>query len=180
MDIENSGKETSKINPVKILQDHFVTFRDFDTNKTSVKDIVIFIMVPLISAFGFCYFFADISSNLANNLFTIFSIFVGLLLNLLLLIYDLAKKFDLTEKNGELKRRFLREIFANISYSIFLSILIIFFLLISLVKLSYLSVVASSIVYFMVTNFFLTILMILKRIHILLFKEFSPRNQVKL
>ena len=177
MDTDKSTKETNKINPVKILHDHFATFRDYNTKKGSIEDVIIFIILPLLSAVGFIYFFADISSSLTPILFTIFSIFVGLLLNLLLLIYDLTKKFDLSEKNGELKRKFLGEIFANISYSIFISILVIIFLLISLIKISYVPVLASFIVYLIVTNFFLTILMILKRIHILLFKEFNPQTR---
>lgn len=179
MDIDNSTNEISKINPVKILRDHFATFQDYGTKKISKTDVFIFVIIPLILSIGFVYFFADISGNLANILFTIFSIFVGLLLNLLLLIYDLTKKFDISEKNLKLKSKFLQEIFANISYSIFISIIIIFFLLVSLIKVGYVPHIASLLVYFAVTNFFLTILMILKRIHILLFKEFSPKIDVK-
>jgi len=167
----------SKINPILIIKDHLITLVDYQKNQTenkpqySIWDFFVFYGIPLIVAIVCIRYFKEISSSLTNILITTFSIFVGLLLNLLVIIYDLVKKS--IEKNNELKRRFLREIFSNVSYSILISLLLVCCLLISLIDIDYLQLTLSFVSYFLIGNFFLTILMILKRIHILLSKEFD-------
>ncbi len=166
-------KERAKLNPIDIVFDHLSTLVRIDTKKLDYWAIIILFILPLLLSVFLLYRFDVLSSNIVNILISTFSIFVGLLLNLLLLIYDLTKKFNAKEPNIKIKRKFLKEIFANISYSILISIIIIFFLLFSFINMIQIPKISAFIVYFLVANFFLTILMVLKRIHLLLHKEFD-------
>lgn len=172
-----------KINPAKIIRDHVLTLKSYDTGKYSVGDFFVFILLPFGIAGYLAYYFPKSDKNtteifnkdVVDILVTSLSIFAALLFNLLLLVYDLVKKANPGEAYAVLKTRFLKEIFANISYSIFISMLAVIILLISLLgtesRILQVTVVAS--VYFLVSNFILTLLMILRRVHILFSKEFE-------
>lgn len=115
------------------------------------------------------------------------SIFTGLLFSLMLLTYDLVKRNEeqSINKSGEsnlktkekddiaLKGKILKQIFNNISYSILVAIFSIMSLLLIYIWNNpiYKFIIEFS-VYFLVINFFLTLLMVLKRTHKLLSNEF--------
>lgn len=172
-----------KINPAKIVKDHILTLKGYDSGKYSIGDFIVFIILPLGIAGGLAYLLPK-SNTTSSEIFdkqiveilvTSLSIFAALLFNLLLLVYDIVKKANQGEAYAVLKTRFLREIYANVSYSIFVSMLAVVILLISLLGTSYqpLRIAVAFAVYFLVANFILTLFMILRRVHILLAKEFE-------
>lgn len=119
---------SSKISVTQIVSDHFGTLRDERTHKISFVDVGLFLCVPAIIAAGFVYFSWQINDGAANLIITSMSIFAGLMINVLVLIYTVAnnsKASGLSEEETDLERRFLREIFANISFSITISVLIV-------------------------------------------------------
>jgi FtsH-binding integral membrane protein len=155
----------NKINCSKILSDHIKTLKYADDNKYSIPDIILFYFAPIAVA-GYLYYEGiRLTIEQVNILITVFAIFTGLLLNLLLIVYDIVSKNNTTPT----KTKFLHEIYSNISYTILLSIITI----IVLIAISFISkiTILSALVIALVIHFLLTILMILKRVHILLSKE---------
>lgn len=172
----------NKINITKIVIDHLNTLRDYNTQKLRFTDYILFIFFPIILSAILVLFSLLIDKSFANILVTSLSIFAALLLNLLLLVFDIVRKTnDAITRSKEIKNPyaneqkrlvFLKEIYSNISYAIFVAILSIMILLIAyficnvnLLKL------ASFLIYFFSINFILTLLMVVKRVHILLFNE---------
>ena len=164
----------SKINIKYILIDHIKTLRSHRTGKFSIGDIALFLGIPLMLS-SFLSFGSHIrlDVNFINALVTSLSVFSALLFNLLLLIYDILRKDNKESLGAETRRQFLKEIYANISFSILISVVTIVFLLILFfdLKIEWLIDIINAIVYFLVINFILTILMVLKRVHILLSQE---------
>ncbi len=174
----------SKINVTKIIIDHLRTLRNYDTQKLRFVDYALFILVPIIVSAVLIIFSYLIDKEFANILITSLSIFAALLLNLLLLVFDIVRKTnDSIARNKELKNpyeaeekrlTFLKEIYANISYAIFVSILSIVILLIAYFVCDFhLLQLFSFFIYFLSLNFILTLLMIVKRVHILLSNEIN-------
>lgn len=174
-----------KINISQIIKEHFSTFQDEKSGKKDNIDFIIFIYIPITISIVLAYFFHDLEI-FTTILITSLSIFTGLLFNLLLLTYDLIKK-NKSDKSTEniagiktksddditIKSKLLKQIFNNISYSILISIFAIMLLLLSFIwNNCYYYITLSSIIYFLVINFFLTLLMVLKRTHKLLSSEF--------
>lgn len=174
-----------KVNISLIIKKHFSTFQDESTGEKDYVDLLIFIYIPIIASCVLGFFFHDLK-NFTTILITSLSIFTGLLFNLLLLTYDLIKRNESeksfrpgedikTKKDNDviIKGRLLKQIFSNISYSILISIFAIVFLLLSFAwDNCFYNIALSAIIYFLVVNFFLTLLMVLKRAHNLLSSEF--------
>lgn len=156
---------SSKINCADIIRDHLNTMRDNRAKRPSAWDLFVFYIFPAVVAIavaGPMEFLLQESS--INFLATVFSIFVGLLLNLLVLIVG-QKAFHITP----MRKKVLEETFCNVSYSILICVILIPILFAAKALerngcLFALSVFA----YLIVGNFMLTLLMILKRVHTLL------------
>lgn len=168
-----------KIDVRQIVADHFATLVDEDRPKQqSGLDFFLFVILPILAATALLYFDLILGKSIGNVLITALAVFAGLLFNLLLLIFDIANKpRPENERLDDLKRRFLREIYSNIAYSIFIALLTIVILLIHFLFLSLNSrsgfVFSAFVIYFLCGNFILTLFMVLKRIHILLATEFK-------
>lgn len=108
-----------------------------------------------------CYFKADLTGDSINIIIVSLSIFIGLFFNVILLIFDIIHR-DATKK---LKNELLKQLLSNIAFTVFLAITIIVFALISLVKYQCFKIVSEAIVYFLLTVFLVTALMILKRLY---------------
>lgn len=164
-----------KLNLLRIVKDHIHTLKDYNSSRYSAWDFILFLLLPLGIAGGLTYLFGELGKDLTNVLITSLSVFAGLLFNLLLLIYDIVKKAKPDEPYAELKTKFLREIYSNISYSILVSIVTIILLLFSSLSITsrYFQLPVAYLIYFLVANFILTLSMILRRVHILLSKEFE-------
>ncbi len=166
----------SKINCYRIIIDHFRTLSDANTGKVIVGDIVVFVGLPFLVAIAAFLLHIDIDEGLINLLATSLSIFAALLFNLLLLVFDIIEKGKAHQ--GDLKTKFLKEIFSNISFCILLSILAVIFLIIAnfASTFSWFSQVLDILIVFLVSMFILTLFMILKRVHILMSKEIEPKR----
>ncbi len=177
----------NKINILGIMGDHYKTFVDFNTEKTKISDYFIFFGIPIIIALIAYYFCITISSNSAAVITTAVTILAGLLFNLLVLVHTINSRNYIytTRKDTD---KFFMEIYANISYSILISL----FCLIPLVYLSFtdssdiknysnyykdILKYTSVIVILLSVHLFLTLLMVLKRMHYLLRIEFDQRSK---
>ena len=168
----------SKINILKIIVDHFETHKNYTNGKTNISELILFYVLPIAVALYLVLTGIYFKESIVDILITSFSIFTALLFNLLLLVFDIIRRNS--DNNGnedqrkvKLKNTLLKQVYSNISYSILISI-------ISLLLLLFLQVVSNEVVckiinfvvFFMALNFILTLLQILKRIHILLSNEF--------
>lgn len=164
----------SKLLVHKIILKHILSLRNDRTNKISLWDIITLLIFPFIISgvmtFAFNIFIEDV-----NVLLTVFSIFAALLFNFLMLIIQMKDdeqvkgKFINTETNVTKYYQCLSETYYNVSFAILISIIEIMLLL-------FISMIDTSIKVFYVINmitwafmivFFLTLIMILKRIFII-------------
>lgn len=168
---------SSKINIKNIIKEHIDTLRDFRNNQISKKDIITFFIFPLIISIYLIKLDIVIEHDMITVLITAFSLLGGLLFNLLILLYNMLNSTykDNTQTKENSKMILLKEIYINVSFAILLSILLII-LVIALglmPKQNILFMPFNFIVYYLLGVFTLTLLMILKRMYILLEKEFK-------
>lgn len=178
-----------KINIYQIAKDHIDTLKNYDTDKYSIEDFVLFFLFPfIISAILICVH-SKLTDTFINLLVVSLSIFAALLFNLLILLYDIIKKEQPKDKeegqkeNIKLKMIFLKQIYANISFCIFIAMIAIILLIVSSVNITNtqsfslnatkIGDVLAFFIYALLFLFILTLLMVLKRVHILLSKEFQ-------
>jgi len=171
----------NRINLTGIIKAHLKTLRSLNqtAEDSSVYwgDKVIFFAFPIILSCALSLSKVNLSSQV-SNLIAIISIFGGFLFNLLAIIYSYIDKIN-TPDASYIKKRFANEINSNISFCILLSIFIVLLLLFySVIQnknqhdiLIWISLFAEFIIYFLLTIFFLTLLMVLSRVFILLQKE---------
>lgn len=166
---------SSKINIVKIISDHFSTFRDENTRKPAFLDYVVFLILPAVLGIGSYYFGICFPEDQFSVFISALSILAGLLFNILFLIYSLSDSGDdvqkMSKKRIDLRNRFIREVFANISFSIFLAVCGVIVLSVMAFG-GFLSPFPTSIVVFIGVMFVFSLFQILKRIHFLLSDKF--------
>jgi hypothetical protein len=156
------------INVDDIIRKHFQTLKE-DANL--FYRVLYFLIIPLIVAGAFLYFHKYLDESIITSLITAFSIFIGLLLNIILVIFAIVN--GSTGKLSTLKSRLLEHLYANSIYTLLLSTILIIILLLMLIlndwTICLLVIVFSFVVYFGVTHFIMTLLMIFKRLYVLLF-----------
>ena len=163
-----------KINVLKIIQAHLLTLVDARTKKSGYDDWITFFIIPLLFAMGIFQFQLPLGYNAITIIITSLSIFVGLLFNMVILVFDILKR-DATK---EIKNSLLKQILANISFTIILSIFIIGLSLLALLK-NYptIKVITDFVIYFFLAFFFLTLTMILKRMYVLFENEMKEMEK---
>ena len=191
-----------------IVSDHLGSFYDNNilTNEKRkvipLTDIVLFLVFPgVLSALLIGFFRISFDKDVIDILITSFSIFLGLLLSLLVLVFDLGRKenqslisadpekIKLIEKIKD-KIKLVREIFSNVLFTILLAgVAIICALATQLIKLDSNIVLPTSVIFdsitlvyfylshflslFLIIEFIISLLMILKRFKILFEIEFK-------
>lgn len=162
----------NKINISEIIIGHLDTLIDASSGERSTKDLVLFYVIPVVIAVIFCFFSPVMESGAADTLVNAGAIFTGLLLSLLMLVYDHKSRLkdDNTDQGVRLKSVF-HELYYNISYAVVMSVFIVFSSFLHKVLYSVDSVISGitgALLIFIGLNLLLTILMILKRISIIL------------
>lgn len=160
------------INPVEIWRAHINTFRDFNNKDWLTKDLVFVFGLPLLTAASATVLGFRIDKDIANIFATSLSIFAGLLFNLLVLAHSLRG----TISSGEQVRvHLLRSAYANISFSILLAVFTIFTIATFAVTanrgITLVSTSLSFLTFYLAILFLLTLLIVLKRFHSLLWRE---------
>ncbi len=164
---------SSKLNVKEILCDHFNSLINDNTGKPDFSDIFSFLLFPIIGSSILVYFKIFIDSDRVDTLISALSIFVGLLLNVIVIIFDLIKK----DRYKSIKNELLEEVLANISFAVFLSIICIIMLLFTLFSNCIAQYVFNSFSYFFLIEFVLTLIMVLKRMYILFKNEMNRKEE---
>ncbi|MBF0163291.1 MAG: hypothetical protein HQM01_02100 [Magnetococcales bacterium] len=176
---------SSKINIAPIFSGHLATLKNHTTGKTSYYDMFVFFVIPII--FGSLSLLCDIklSSQASSILITALSIFSGLLINVLVLIYSVYQNIpsiDIPEDQNQiemvkLEKRILQETFSNISFANLIAIIIVIIVsIMESINIGYQEIISSFIIVALI-HFTLTILMVLKRIHILIGHKMNQTPQ---
>jgi uncharacterized Tic20 family protein len=172
---------SNRINICDIVIGHFRTLRQTSNNKIGITEFLVFIVLPI--AFSIAIVFIPLNSkDIISLLVNLGSIFSALLLSVLVLVFDQEQKLEerreIAEEKGraidplfDIKKSVLEELYYNISYSIFCSIILVSLCLVY-TSLKYVSVlhgyILKPLIVFILINLLLNILMILKRMHTLL------------
>ena len=140
---------TKKKNAQKVNSDY----------RISKWQIFCFYVFPIIIGFLLKKTEFKLSADQLNSLLTIFSIFIGFLLNAVVLVYDVLNK-----ETSVKRKSIFKEIYTNISYGILIGIIVVFVTTLNLVfyEKYYLDVV----LYFLLGNFILALLIVLNRIYV--------------
>ncbi|MGK9123919.1 hypothetical protein M1D52_07355 [Olivibacter sp. SA151] len=155
-----------KIDVSAIVKDHIKTLINAKTGKPDFRDYFFFLIIPLGLSVFLVYEKIFLKGDFVNSIIGGLSIYVGLSLNFIVLLFDLSAKEIFKEQD---KRDIIKESVANISVSIFYSILIILFSLLADIKA--LEKISNAVCYFLIVEFIMTLLMILKRVYILLSEQ---------
>lgn len=178
---------STKINVSDIFRGHFDTLKNADTNKTSIIDIITFIIFPFFISIVFVWLNHPFSNELISLLVNFGSIFTALLLSVLVLVYEQENKLDERNKfepqsNYDKKKSLLSELYYNICYSMVISLILVLMCLIETIikskcftiltiKLDLSLYLLSPFIMFLSLHLILTIIMIIKRMHTLLTTE---------
>lgn len=164
----------SKIDIRSIVADHYRTLISFKTKKFLFSDYFLFVGTPVIFSGIFYFYCLKIDSSAASVITTAVTILAGLLFNLLVLIHTVSNRNESYTTKKDTYIIFM-EVYSNISYSIFVSLIsLIPLIFLSIVTNDYSARIVSAIVIFLIIHLLLTLLMILKRIHFMLRLEFKP------
>jgi magnesium-transporting ATPase (P-type) len=158
----------------RIVIDHIDTLRNAKSRKYRPLDFITLFAVPVSIGGMATYYGYTLNKEIINSLMTSLSVFAALLFNLLLLVYSIVQR-DSTAGLEKVRTKFLKEIYANISFCILLTVITIALLLITFIGIDAprFTLILTLTVYSLTAIFLLTLLMILRRVHALLFGELT-------
>lgn len=156
-----------KINVLTIVRSHLDTLKNDNTKKAGVDDWFVFLLVPLAIAGVLVWMGVDLSERATNIIITSLAILVGLLFNVIVLLFDLVSK----DGSRKLKNRILKEVLANITFAVLIAIVAIILTLLTSLPNIWVVRAVEIVLYFLLTKFLLTCLMVLKRIYALFRNE---------
>jgi len=159
----------SKVDIRDVLRDHFQTLVSYATGKRSWGDLLLFFGIPLILTVAAVVRHITLSQEAISLLINALAIFAGLLFNLLVLVHGLSRTRGPTGEGDT--RLLLMSVYANIAYSILLSLFTLVPLIVAANTRCLTRDIACWIAVLLITHFGLTLLMILKRIHALVTHE---------
>lgn len=175
----------SKIGIKDIVLEHFSTFADEDGSR-SISDWALLVFLPIFIGIGLAALSVNIADEAYTNIVTAGAIFTGLLLNLLVLIYDQKTRLSANPlKSGEegydehaIRNRVISEVHFNVSYCIFVCLILVVFSVIGSAGVDHqVHIPKTSLcidiglwvvdlpIFVLSLHLVLTILMILKRVH---------------
>ncbi len=169
-----------KIDPGPIISDHLATLYDYGASKRSFLDIVLFFGVPLIVA-ALAVELAGIRIRVAavTAILTASALFIGLLPNLLVLVLTFLDKAkgDPSDTHLQDRKRFMREIAAHVSFAFLLSLMLASIATTALMMLHRDDEASGPVLTFALIAgsacLVLTLLMLIRRMHILIVSEFE-------
>lgn len=171
---------SNKISPVNLLKEHFNTLKNAQNDKVCISDLFCFIFLPCILGLLSGKFGYELNAEFRSALINFGAIFSALLMSVLVLVYDQDNKLSEKESNKknsvvnyEAKKTLLGQLYHNICYAIFISLLIVSLSLIHIVLDNFncratINWLINPLLIFLVINMILTTLMIIKRMHALL------------
>lgn len=154
-----------------ILGDHFKSLVNTNTNRPDWTDYLTFAIVPLALTVALALLKCSFENNIGNAISAL-AIFIGLFFNVCLLVIDVVKK----NKISPVETILYKQIIANICFVILLSILCIITLLLTQIKFQFVKDAFTWLSFFVIAEFGVTLLMVLKRIYKVFIWEFERNH----
>ena len=175
-----------KIDIRYIIRDHFKTLRNAETKKASAFDIFLFYVLPAALAVWAYWDHINLKKpDVYNVSITFFGIFIALLLNLQVAIFAILQRkwapladdrmHIYQDQKFEDRQILLSELNANLSYLILVCCFALFAALIFFVR-EWNADFGPAAMVFLYTHFLFTLVMIVKRSHILFQSEYSEHT----
>lgn len=159
---------TTKINIGEIIKLHISTLKLYGRDKIDFGDIQLFFLTPLFVA-GLLSVYIELDDTKLGIIVTAFTIFVGLLFNILAILLAFNEN-----KEKYLERKFIKEILYNVSFSVIVSITVIILSILRLADFNdFFIKILDYILFYMINVFLLCLFMILKRLFNLLLDKMS-------
>lgn len=159
-----------KIDISIIIRNHFNTLVNDNTGKPDFRDVFFFLILPIGLSAILIYKHTFIDEDFIGAMIGGLSIYVGLSLNLIVLLFEIVQKGNTTA----FKKSFAKDFIANVCFSIILSILTITSSLFTLISKGYIwQMVTNGVCYFMLFQMFLLILMMMKRLYYQLMEQMA-------
>jgi len=156
------------INVFPAIKEHFRTLKN-DTSPLGI--IALFLIFPILLSAMFLWQNIIISEKILNSLITSFAIFIGLIINLLVLLIDRENE------KGSIKKQLIEHLSYNSIYELIIGLFILFISIVLLAIMDKIDIVSiktfSFILYSLVFNFIITLLMIAKRFFVLFKNHFE-------
>lgn len=156
-----------KINIWKIIGSHFETLRNDNSKKADFSDFLTFLILPAIISSLLLFFKICLTDAAIGIIITTLSILIGLLFNVIVLIFDIIKR----DGSKKIKNSVLKQLLSNISFTVLLSIFSIILTLFTYINNPTIRIIAHWSVFFSLSVFLFTVLMILKRMYLLFMNE---------
>jgi hypothetical protein len=168
-----------KIDVRSIIASHVNTLRDYGTGKRSVSDWILFFAVPVVVAGTATLKGAHLRAIAVTGLLTAFSIFTGLLLNLIMTVLTFLRttRGNPEDSSLRIRKQLLRDLAANLAFSILISVMVVAIAITALFGLTQgQDQIGPTATFLLVTGaagFVLNLLMALRRIYALILNEFD-------
>lgn len=166
-------KEQKYISKIPLINVDIIIVKHFETlleDSSKFCFYLYFVIIPLFSAILLLLLQKTLAADSANTLITAFSIFTGLLLNVILIIFAIVDRRKVEDAD---RKASFEHLYANSIYALLFSTLLLLFLILLVVLNDWnnipLVIFFSFIIYFGVVHFIMTLLMIFKRLFVLVF-----------
>ena len=163
-----------KIDVSIIVRNHLKTLTNDNKNaKRDYRDIIIFGVVPIVTSWGLIIKDIFISKDLVGAIISGLAVYVGLSLNLIILLFEIVQK----KETSPFKKDFAKDFIANVCFSVLLSIAVIFSVLLTLIgdpknpSEHWILTLTNGICFFMLIHMLLLVLMLIKRLYYQLIEQ---------
>lgn len=162
-----------RINPRVFIKEHFLTFKDYSSNKICWLEIIVqFGLAAVLAVWHVSHYNIDNPNDIVGIVVSAASIVAGLMLNLMVLIYTLlVSKIDQsksTSSNIEDFQSLCKETLANIAFSVFVCVVLVISSLFLLGPAGYASTIGQFIMIYSGVILIFTLLIVLKRCYTLI------------
>lgn len=150
-----------KLNFKDIITEHLKTLVNDNTSKPDFRDWFFFLATPIIISGILCYFNIFIKEGFISSIISGLAILIGLALNLIVVVFEIAQK----KENSKFNDEFIVELIANIAFIVITSIFTITFSLFTLFQSKYVIICSNFITYFLIIELILAIIVLIKNMY---------------
>jgi uncharacterized membrane protein len=170
-----------KADVTPIIRAHLETMSSYRTGKASLPDYLFFFGLPVALGVGLVISKFGFRLDAVNGFLNAFAILTGLMLNLLVLVFTISTTTG-ERPDTQLRKRILKQVFANVCFCILIAIGVA---ATALIALSYMRSVqfartgptATFFLASLTSNFILSLLMVIKRMYKLISTEFDAYSK---
>lgn len=171
----------SKYSVAVIIRGQLRTMRIYGTQSLDYWEVFLLFFLPLVSPIAQNHLNLHLNKDTIATIVSAASIFAGLLLNLLVLLYSILNAIPKAEATiavqDERIRDLIEHLFYNISFAVLVCVLMVIASLLRLTETGWWVLPAEMVVYYLGAQLFLLVAQILKRFHKLLENQISTGRQ---